>query len=112
MAGGNGSGRNGSSSRRQSRQNGTGHNGRVSAREAIDRVRSDLPELLGRPIETVLGIEPGDDGWSVTVQVVELARIPHTTDVLGAYAVTLDDEGELVGYRRTRRYHRNQADEG
>jgi hypothetical protein len=47
----------------------------------------------------------------VTVQVVELSRIPNSTDVLGSYAVTLDKEGELVGYRRNRRYHRNQADE-
>jgi hypothetical protein len=84
----------------------------TSARDAIARVRDELPELLGRPIESVLGVERDDDkNWRITVQVVELSRIPHTTDVLGAYAVTLDGDGELVGYRRTRRYHRNQADE-
>jgi hypothetical protein len=60
----------------------------------------------------VLGFERNeDDGWHVTVEVVELSRIPSTTDILGAYAVTVDRDGELVGYRRTRRYHRNQADE-
>ena len=31
--------------------------------------------------------------------------------VLAAYAVSLDEQGELVGYWRRRRYHRNQADE-
>jgi hypothetical protein len=77
------------------------------------RVRRELPQLIGRPIESVVGFERAeDDAWCVTVQVVELARIPHTTDVLGDYAVTLDDDGEVMGYRRTRRYHRNQADEG
>jgi hypothetical protein len=87
-------------------------NGSVSAREAIDRVRRELPELLGRPIESVLGVEREEDGnWKVTVQVVELSRIPSSTDVLGAYSVTLDPDGELVGYTRRRRYHRNQADE-
>jgi gas vesicle protein GvpO len=85
---------------------------RPSGRDAVARVRRELPELLGRPIESVLGFERSeDDGWHVTVQVVELSRIPHTTDVLGCYAVTLDEDCELVGYRRTRRYHRNQADE-
>jgi hypothetical protein len=75
-------------------------------------VRSELPQLLGRPIESVLGLErDDDDGWKLTVQVVELARIPHSTDVLGAYSVALDSDGELVGYRRQRRYHRNQAEE-
>jgi len=52
-----------------------------------------------------------NDGWQVTVQVIELERIPRSTDVLGAYAVSLDDDGELTGYRRRRRYNRSQADE-
>jgi hypothetical protein len=84
----------------------------LSGREAIERVRSDLPELLGRPIEAVLGVERDEEnGWKVTVQVVEMARIPPTTDILGSYAVRLDSDGDLVGYRRERRFHRSQADE-
>ena len=97
--------------RKNGRRNGGAQDG-LSGREAIERVRDELPQLLGRPIESVLGLEQADDrGWKLTVQVVELARIPHSTDVLGAYAVTLDQHGELTGYRRQRRYHRNQADE-
>lgn len=86
--------------------------GKLAGREAIERVRRDLPGLLGRPIEAVLGLERDDQArWHVTVQVVELSRIPTSTDVLGSYAVTLDPDGELDGYRRLRRYLRNQADE-
>ncbi len=93
---------------RSRRQNGSG----LSGREAVERVRRELPPLLGRPIEAVLGLERDEDtSWKVTVQVVELSRIPNSTDVLGSYAVTLDKDGELVGYRRNRRYHRNQADD-
>jgi hypothetical protein len=95
-------------------QNGSGRysSGRLSAREAVERVRRDLPGLLGHPVEAVLGVESDDGkGWNVTVQVVEMARIPPTTDVLGAYEVTLDQRGELQGYKRKRRYYRNQADE-
>lgn len=96
---------------RNGSRNGSG-NGKFSAREAVERVREDLPALLGRPVESVLGVQRGDeDGWQVTVQVVELARIPSSTDILGAYSVELDDGGELVGYRRRRRYNRSQADE-
>ncbi len=84
----------------------------LSAKEAIQRVRRDLPELLGHPVESVLGVERNDDQlWEVTVQVVELARIPNSTDVLGAYQVTLDNDGELAGYQRRRRYTRGQADD-
>lgn len=77
-------------------------------------MRRDLPPLLGKRVETVLGLQRAEDddgGWQVTVQVVELARIPNSTDVLGAYRVELDADGELAGYRRIRRYQRNQADE-
>jgi hypothetical protein len=84
----------------------------LSARDAVQRVRDDLPELLGRPIESILGVQRADDnGWEVTAAVVELSRIPNSTDVLGAYRVTLDSSGELAGYQRQRRYNRSQADE-
>lgn len=95
-------------------QNGSSRNSRarLSGREAIQRVRRELPELLGHPVEAVLGLEPDDSkGWNVTVQVVELARIPHSTDVLGTYEVTLDKDGEVQSYKRRRRYYRNQPDE-
>jgi hypothetical protein len=96
--------------RGRSRRNGSGD--RLSGVEVIKRVRRDLPQLLGRPIEAILGLERDeDDGWQVTVQVVELSRIPHSTDVLGAYAVAVDGDGELTAYRRRRRYYRNQTDE-
>ena len=51
------------------------------------------------------------DGWLVTVQVLELQRIPSSTDVLGAYQLALDSRGEVSEYRRTRRYYRNQVEE-
>lgn len=93
-------------------QNGRNSSGRLSGREAIQRVRRELPELLGHPVDAVLGLEPDDSkGWNVTVQVVELSRIPHSTDVLGSYEVILDKDGEVQSYKRRRRYYRNQADE-
>ena len=95
---------------KQSSKRGSKH--ALSAKEAIQRVRGELPALLGRQVESVLGVELDDDEqWQVTVQVLELARVPNSTDVLGCYLVTLDEEGELAGYRRQRRYTRGQADD-
>ena len=85
---------------------------KLSGREAIARVRADLPELLGLQVDSILGLDAADGkGWTVTAQVVELSRIPRSTDVLGAYEVTIDHHGELIGARRQRRYYRNQADQ-
>ena len=68
-----------------------------------------LQELIGRPVEAVTGMEKDGSEWTVTVEVVELSRIPNTTDVLGKYEVTLDRNGEIKGARRTRRYYRSEA---
>lgn len=74
--------------------------------------RRQLAELTGREAEAVLGIErEGDDGWRVTVELVELRRVPNSTDLLGCYVATLDEDGELQGYGRVRRYQRGSADE-
>lgn len=98
---------------RKRSQNGrrSGSQGKLSGREAIERVREELPALLGHPVDSILGLESArSNGWTVIAQVVELARVPTSTDVLGAYEVTLDSHGELIGAKQCGRYCRNQAD--
>jgi Gas vesicle synthesis protein GvpO len=95
------------SKRRSSGSN--SRNGSVKPAEQARAAHKQLAELTGRPVESVLGLRKDDDGWKVTLEVVELSRIPNSTDLLGCYVVTLDDEGELLGYERVRRYQRGQA---
>ena len=73
--------------------------------EAIKQVY----QLIGKPIESVTGMEKDVRDWTVTLEVLELSRIPSTTDVLGSYEVSLDKDGELTGIQRTRRYPRAEA---
>ncbi|MDX6701534.1 MAG: hypothetical protein QOF26_1760 [Baekduia sp.] len=69
--------------------------------------------MTGLESGTVTGLDrAGDDRWVVTVEVVELARIPSTMDVMGIFEVTLSDGGELVGLRRSGRLRRSQTDQG
>jgi hypothetical protein len=70
-----------------------------------------LQELVGRPVESVTGIEKNGKEWKLSVEVLELERVPNTTDLLGIYDVTVDKNGELTGARRTRRYPRAEARE-
>ena len=74
--------------------------------------REHLQQLLGKEADSVTGLEPADDGWVVTLEVVEVSRIPASTDVLATYEVVLDDDGRLVRYRRGGRYYRSQAEGG
>jgi Gas vesicle synthesis protein GvpO len=79
--------------------------------EIAQRARRQVAELTGRPPEAVLGVARDDGGWKVEVETLELERVPNTTDLLACYILKLDDDGDLVEYRRGRRYMRGQADE-
>jgi hypothetical protein len=71
-----------------------------------------IAELTGKDPEGVIGVEPGEDGWLVTVEVIEDRRIPSATDVLASYETEISPDGELVSYRRLRRYSRGRGDDG
>ncbi|MER5960310.1 gas vesicle protein [Streptomyces sp. NPDC056121] len=70
-----------------------------------------LQRLIGHTTEGVSAVRRNDDGWCVVVDVLELPRIPDTTSLLASYEVQVDQEGELMEYRRVRRYRRGAADE-
>lgn len=85
---------------------------RLGAKEAMRSARGHLQELTGRDAESVVHIEAdGQRGWRIALEVVELRRIPDTTDLLASYELELDEDGELVGYRRLRRYTRSEQGE-
>lgn len=79
---------------------------RLPARKIAASAASELLELTGKEAEGITGLERTDDGWVVQVEVVEVRRIPDTTDVLATYEVSVDERGALQGYRRVRRYAR------
>jgi hypothetical protein len=85
----------------------------MSTLEVIRNAKEQIQELTGKDVEGVLGIRRSDNGgaWEALIEVVELRRVPETTDVLASYALVLGEDGEVQEYRRTRRYYRNQVEE-
>jgi hypothetical protein len=72
-----------------------------------------VAELTGLQAETVVGLNPaGDDRWAVTVEALELARVPSTMDVLGTFEITLSTDGELLHFRRLGHRRRSSTDDG
>jgi hypothetical protein len=74
------------------------------------RAASLVATLSGRRPESVVSIERNDEEWHVGVEVVEVARMPDSADILAVYDVRLDTDGDLLSYRRVRRYARGQMD--
>src|SRR4051794_37804245 len=83
-----------------------------STREIAEGAVEQVHDLIGRPVESITGVERDEDEWIVSLEVLELERVPATTDVLGQYEVRLDKDGELIGTQRIRRYPRAEAGEG
>jgi len=95
-------------------RDGNGHEGRprMSGAKAVVRAKEFLFELTGQEAESVTGLRAEHGRWKVALDVVELERVPRTTDVLASYELELDEEGELIGYKRLGRYYRSQVDQG
>ncbi|WP_406313199.1 gas vesicle protein [Streptosporangium sp. NBC_01639] len=69
-----------------------------------------ISDLTSKEVEGVTFVRPAEDGWQVGVEVVEDRRIPSSGDILALYEVEMDQEGNLLSYRRTRRYKRGSGD--
>lgn len=85
-------------------------NGTLTAAELGKAAMTTVHELTGYEPEAVTALEWDGEFWQITVDVLELSRIPNTTDVLGEYVVRLDESGTLRGYKRERRFTRSQAE--
>ena len=82
---------------------------RVKPLQVARTAVGQLAELTGRRIDGMAGMEPVDGGWRILVDVVEVARVPPSTDVIGTYEVDADADGDLLRYERIARYVRGQA---
>jgi hypothetical protein len=101
---GHGNGERGRARRRPSRT------AEITAAEAGRAGMEQIAELTGKQPESVTGVEPAEDGWLVTVEVIEDRRIPSSTDILSTYETELAPDGDLISYRRQRRYARGHGD--
>jgi hypothetical protein len=85
----------------------------LTAREAVDLVRETIADITDGEPGRITSAAPTDEGgWIVEVETVETRRIPSSADMLALYEVELDSNGELLAYRRIRRYMRGQTDNG
>lgn len=79
--------------------------------DVIAGAKTQLADLIGLMADSVSDMSREDDGWRLVVNMIELKRIPAATDVLAAYEVKLDEDGNVTAYHRSRRYQRDQVAE-
>ncbi|MET8985104.1 gas vesicle protein [Nonomuraea wenchangensis] len=86
--------------------------GALSAATAGEAALRLIADLTTKETEGVTAVTPAEGGWIVSVEVVEDRRIPSTGDILALYQVEIDEEGNLLAYKRLRRYRRGSSDNG
>jgi hypothetical protein len=77
----------------------------------ISRAKEHVEAVIGSEAESVSGVERMNGNWRVSVEVVQMRRIPESTDILASYGVVLDGDGDLISVQEVRRYRRSQADD-
>ena len=92
--------------RRDAQRDGSSFTARQAARAALRQI----VELTDKKAESITGVERREDGWTVSIEVVEDRRIPSSADILATYETKVDGNGELMSYRRVRRYSRGRGD--
>jgi hypothetical protein len=80
--------------------------------EIVDEAKRKLKEVLGVEPERVSGFDRSNGRSTVTLEVVEVHRVPETTDVLASYEVAFDEDRNLVSMSEVRRYLRAQIEGG
>ena len=87
--------------------------GPLTAREAVALVREYVGEMTdGEPVRMTSASPTEEGGWIIEIETVEDRRIPSSADILALYEMEIDSNGEMLAYRRIRRYMRGQTADG
>ena len=72
----------------------------MNAQEVITKARGHIATMGKKSDEGVTNLSKREDGWTVSIEVVERKGIPDTMDILGLYEMILNDEGDLMSLER------------
>lgn len=70
--------------------------------ELVNKLVADFPTMINLQASSVVAISRSEDGWVVSIEMIEKKSIPDSMDVLGCYEVSLDDSGKIRDFSRVR----------
>jgi len=83
----------------------------MNADEIVKKAQDEFARLSKLPVNAVIGLAKGEEGWVVSLEALERKAIPDTMDVLGLYEVRLDSDGNLLGFERKKLRKRGETEE-
>jgi hypothetical protein len=79
---------------------------RARAKDVSRAAMVEVAHLTGKDAEKVVALRREGDDWVLDVEVVDLRRVPDSTDFMATYRVHLDDAGNVLRMHRVGRYVR------
>lgn len=73
-----------------------------------EQAKNQLAKLTGLKPVSVTGAVKDERGWHIVMEMLEMVRIPASTDILGEYQILLDDDGNILSFERRRTHLRGQ----
>ena len=67
----------------------------------IEQTRRELNKLTGLDLSTTKGVKKEDNGWTITIEMIEKHSIPDQMDILALYEVSIDEDGNILSFDRT-----------
>jgi hypothetical protein len=69
--------------------------------DLIEQVRKELNKLVGLKVSSTVGAAKDDEGWHISVEMLEKESVPDQMDILSIYEAITDEEGKILGFTRT-----------
>jgi hypothetical protein len=77
--------------------------------QVIAKTKLQMAEITGLPTDTVARLDRLETGWSVAIDMLEHKAIPRTSDLISSFEVELNQDGDVVRWKRIGRSIRGAA---
>ena len=83
----------------------------MNAQEIVEKAHCYITEMGKISSDGLTSITRKNDGWTLSIEVLERKAIPDTMDILGLYEITMTNDGELLSLERKKLRKRGDTEE-
>ena len=68
--------------------------------QLIEKAREEISKVTGLELGSTVGAVKEEEGWKVSVEMVEKHSLPDQMDILAIYEALVNDDGNLISFNR------------
>lgn len=73
----------------------------LKAEEVVAIAMSRLAAITKLRPSHLIGLSTTEEGWKVSIEMIEKKSIPESLDILATYEIILNESGDLKSFQRT-----------